>query len=108
RRRLDFESMRDSMLAIAGRLDPALEGRAVKLFEENSPRRTIYGFVNRNDLPGVWRSFDFPSPDASIAERPETTVPQQALFAMNSPFAIGQAKSLAARSEGAAPSDPGA
>src|SRR5690606_9514190 len=96
-RRLDFESMRDATLAVSGRLDPALDGRPVELFEKDSPRRTVYGFVNRNDLPGVWRSFDFPSPDASVADRPETTVPQQALFAMNSPFMVGQARSLATR-----------
>ncbi|MGC1273819.1 MAG: PSD1 and planctomycete cytochrome C domain-containing protein [Planctomycetaceae bacterium] len=107
-RRLDFESMRDATLAVAGRLDPALDGRPIELFETNSPRRTIYGYVNRNDLPGVWRSFDFPSPDASIAERPETTVPQQALFGMNSPFIIGQAKALAARPEVSSATDPNA
>jgi hypothetical protein len=97
--RLEFEAMRDATLAVSGRLDPALGGRPINLFEQDSPRRTVYGYVNRNDLPGVWRSFDFPSPDASIAERPETTVPQQALFAMNSPFVINQAKLLAERSE---------
>ncbi|HEX6986283.1 MAG TPA: PSD1 and planctomycete cytochrome C domain-containing protein [Planctomycetaceae bacterium] len=105
-RRLDFEAMRDATLAVAGRLDPALGGRPVDLFGGDSPRRTIYGFVNRNDLPGVWRSFDFPTPDASVGERSETTVPQQALFAMNSPFVLGQAKALAARPEVAASATP--
>jgi hypothetical protein len=62
--------------------------------------------VNRNDLPGVWRSFDFPTPDVSVGERPATTVPQQALFAMNSPFVINQAKSLAGRSEVAMATSP--
>lgn len=56
----------------------------------------MYGFINRNDLPGVFRAFDFADVDVSMAERPETTVPQQALFAMNSPFVIEQAKHLAA------------
>jgi hypothetical protein len=105
-RRLEFESMRDATLAVAGRLDPVLGGRPVDLFGADSPRRTVYGFVNRNDLPGVWRSFDFPSPDVSIAERPETTVPQQTLFGMNSPFVVGQAKALAARPEVARAATP--
>ena len=104
--RLEFEAMRDATLAVAGRLDPALGGRPINLFDADSPRRTVYGYVNRNDLPGVWRSFDFPSPDGSVAERPETTVPQQALFAMNSPFVINQAKSLAGRAEVAAANSP--
>ncbi len=98
-RRLEFEAMRDATLAVAGRLDQTLGGRPIKLFDEDSPRRTIYGYVNRNDLPGVWRSFDFPTPDVSVGERSATMVPQQALFAMNSPFVINQAKSFAGRSE---------
>lgn len=105
-RRLDFESMRDATLAAAGRLDPALGGRPIDLFGTDSPRRTVYGFVNRNDLPGVWRSFDFPTPDVTIGARPETTVPQQALFAMNSPFVTNRAKELAARPEVAAGPTP--
>jgi hypothetical protein len=48
-------------------------------------------------LPGLFRTFDFASPDASTAQRFTTTVPQQALFLMNSPFVIEQAKHLAAR-----------
>jgi hypothetical protein len=47
-------------------------------------------------LPNLLRAFDFASPDQSSAERPRTTVPQQALFMLNSPFVIDQAKELAA------------
>ena len=49
--------------------------------------------------PGFFRVFDFASPDQTAERRPQTTVPQQALFAMNSPFVIEQAKALAARPE---------
>jgi len=105
-KRLDFETMRDATLAVAGRLDPSLGGRPIELFATDSPRRTVYGFVNRNDLPGVMRSFDFPTPDVTVGDRPETTVPQQALFAMNSPFATNRAKDLAARPEIAAAPEP--
>jgi hypothetical protein len=62
-------------------------------------RRTIYGLVDRQSLPSVFRSFDFASPDQSAERRPRTTVPQQALFRMNAPFVVEQAKTLASRSD---------
>jgi hypothetical protein len=100
RQRLDFEAMRDSLLAVAGRLDPAMAGRPIELWQTPySTRRTIYGLIDRQDLPGVFRVFDFANPDVSSDQRPRTTVPQQALFAMNAPFALEQAKALAARPE---------
>ena len=70
-------------------------------------RRTIYTVVNRNDLPGVFRAFDFADVDASAPERPSTTVPQQALFAMNSPFVIDQARRIATDSQTGASDDAG-
>ena len=42
------------------------------------------------------RAFNFPSPNQTQGTRPESTVPQQALFLMNSPIVIDQAKALAA------------
>ena len=99
RRRLDFESMRDGVLAVAGKLDLKMGGRPVELFEAKavSTRRTVYGYVDRYDLDATFRTFDFPSPDISAPMRPTTTVPQQALFLMNSPFLLDQAKALANR-----------
>lgn len=99
RRRLDFESMRDGVLAVAGKLDPALGGRPVELFNPKalSFRRTVYGLVDRYDLDATYRTFDFPSPDISAPMRPTTTVPQQALFLLNSPFLLEQARALANR-----------
>jgi hypothetical protein len=100
RQRLDMEAMRDSMLAISQRLDPQLFGRPVDIVgDPQCGRRTIYGLVDRAHLPGFFRSFDFANPDQSAERRPQTTVPQQALFAMNSPFVIEQARSLAHRRE---------
>jgi mono/diheme cytochrome c family protein len=96
RRRLDFEAMRDGMLAVAGRLDPVIGGRSVPLLTPPlSRRRTLYGFIDRQNLPGVYRTFDFASPDTHSPYRFTTTVPQQALFLMNSPFLAEQAKHLA-------------
>ena len=98
RRRLEFEPLRDSMLAVAGRLDERRGGRPVPIVEDPStPRRTVYGFIDRGDLPGLLRAFDFASPDATSPGRSETVVPQQALFLLNSPFAAEQARGLADR-----------
>ena len=100
RRRLDLESMRDSLLAISGRLDRTQYGRPVDIAgDPENRRRTIYGIVDRQNLPGLFRAFDFANPDQSVARRPETTVPQQALFALNSEFMVTQARSLAALEE---------
>jgi hypothetical protein len=100
RRRLDFESMRDALLASSGALDPVMCGRAVTISEPPfPPRRTVYGYIDRQNLDPVYRTFDFASPDTSSPRRIATTVPQQALFLMNSPFVIEQAKRLAALPE---------
>jgi len=93
--------MRDTLLAVSGRLDGAMYGRPVDVANDpNNRRRTLYGLVDRQSLPGVYRAFDFASPDQSAERRPMTTVPQQALFGLNSPFMVEQAKALAARTEG--------
>ena len=98
RRRLDWESMRDSLLAVSGLLDPTIGGRAVPF---TGTRRTIYGYVDRLNIPGMLRAFDFASADQSSPQRHQTTVPQQALFLMNSPFLREQARGLAKRTAGA-------
>jgi mono/diheme cytochrome c family protein len=100
RRRLDFEATRDTLLAVGGRLDRSLGGRSVDLTTEPfTSRRTVYGFVERQNLPGLFRTFDFASPDTTSPQRFSTTVPQQALFLMNSPFVVQQARGLIARPE---------
>jgi hypothetical protein len=100
RRRLDFEAQRDTLLAVAGRLDGTMRGAPVELTSRPfSPRRTIYGFIDRQNLPGLFRTFDFPSPDSTSPQRYETTVPQQALFMMNGPFVMEQVRQLVHRPE---------
>jgi hypothetical protein len=102
RRRLEFEPLRDSMLVAAGRLETQLSGRPVDLTTQPfASRRTIYGYIDRQDLPDIFRTFDFASPDVSTDQRPNTTVPQQALFAMNAPFVIEQARQIVRRVEAA-------
>jgi hypothetical protein len=97
RQRLDFEAMRDSILAASGALDPTVGGPATPITEPPfSSRRTVYGFIDRQNLDGLYRTFDFAVPDATSPRRFVTTVPQQALFLMNSPFLHEQARRLAA------------
>ena len=98
RRRLDFEATRDALLAVAGRLERTLGGPPVKdIAEPTATRRTLYGYIDRLNLPGLFRTFDFPNPDATSPERSPTTVPQQALFLMNNPLVIEAAKHVLAR-----------
>jgi hypothetical protein len=98
RRRLDFEAMRDSLLAVAGQLDPKMGGHAEQLTEPPySSRRAVYGFIDRQNLPGTFRTFDFASPDTTSPQRYSTTVPQQALFMLNSPFVIERARALVSK-----------
>jgi len=97
RQRLDFESMRDSLLAVSDVFDPAVGGAPASITEPPfSSRRTIYGFIDRHNLDGLYRTFDFAVPDATSPRRFVTTVPQQALFLMNSPFLHKQARQLTA------------
>ncbi|MBV9863713.1 MAG: PSD1 domain-containing protein [Abitibacteriaceae bacterium] len=100
RRRLELEGLRDSLLAATGHLDPKIGGPSVELWQAPfTTRRTVYGVIERQNLPGTFRTFDFATPDSSSPQRFRTTVPQQALFLMNSPFMIEQVRSLASRPE---------
>jgi len=98
RRRLDFEELRDSLLRASGELAEKTGGKPVPLYAGPlAPVRSIYGYVDRQFLPGVYRVFDFPNPDLPSGPRSLTTVPQQALYLMNSPFLVERARSLAGR-----------
>lgn len=114
RRRLDFEALRDTLLFVAGNLDGTLGGRAVELTPQPrvapggafigavedrpaSTRRAIYAFIDRQNLPGLLRSFDFADPDTITGRRFATTVPQQALFFFNNAFVMDQSRRLVAR-----------
>ena len=98
RRRLDFEAMRDGLLAVSGELDLRLGGAPGELLGmAPSPRRSLYGRVDRKFLPTELRVFDFANPELHSPKRYETNVPQQALFFLNSPFTIDRARKLADR-----------
>ena len=103
RRRLDFESMRDTLLFVAGNLGQSFGGRPFDLLKPRDgrymSRRTVYGAIDRDDLPALFRAFDFANPDLSTAQRDSTTVPQQSLFFLNSPFVMEQACTAVNRPE---------
>ena len=96
RRRLEVEALRDTLLQLSGKLNLAMGGRPeAGAATPDSTRRTIYGLVDRQGLPVLFRNFDFASPDQSTERRPQTVVPQQALFALNSPFMLARSAEIA-------------
>jgi mono/diheme cytochrome c family protein len=104
RQRLDFEATRDSILFAAGQLDLKMGGKSVDVVNPPySKRRAVYASIDRQNLPGLFRTFDFPSPDVSNPQRFVTTVPQQALFMLNSPFVVEEARALVGKSDFAKP-----
>ena len=59
----------------------------------------IYFLIDRRNPPELLTQFDFPNPDAPSGRRMTTTVPQQALFLMNSPLVIETSRKLTHRPE---------
>jgi hypothetical protein len=99
-RRLDFEAVRDSMLLFTGKLELTLGGKPVNLTDEPySNRRSVYGYIDRGQLPELMAQFDFADPDMVNTMRTSTIVPQQALFFMNSPMAVDVARKVTSRPE---------
>lgn len=102
RQRLDYEGLRDNLLLAAGRLNPALQPARSVPYEAPDAEawRSVLLFVDRYDQPTVPAMFDFANPDSHSPQRFVTTVPQQALFLMNSPFMKTQAERLAGQAAG--------
>ncbi len=98
-RRLDMEAMRDSMLTVSMELDETQRGRPFDLSSQPAvPRRSIYAFINRDIVSSFSSTFDGANPNACTAKRPDTTVPQQTLFALNSEFIQDRAELFARKS----------
>ena len=95
RRRLEAEALRDSLLAVTGKLDRTPGGIAFRDF--NTPRRTVYSMTIRSDRTGYGPLFDSADPTNSVERRTVSTVAPQALFLLNSPFALEQAVALGVR-----------
>ena len=92
---------------MSGKLDPKLGGPTLDLNSSSNLRRTVYAKISRHELNGLLRLFDFPDANITSEKRTETTVPQQQLFVLNSPFVIEQAKALAARVQKEASTEEG-
>ena len=110
-RRLDAESIRDAMLLTAGKLDlrPPTgspvgafgEGYAVgantKQIDQVSPHRSVYLPVVRNLPLESLTLFDMTPGSIVTGQRPQTTVPAQSLYLLNSPYVLKAAEFAAQR-----------
>lgn len=119
RRRMEAESIRDTVLQVSGRLDTARGGASLPLTAQNvhtiAPffleddsliephikfRRTVYQPIMRNSQMtdvDILNLFDFKDPDQIVGTRVATTVPTQMLYLMNSPFLKEESHRLAAK-----------
>lgn len=104
-RRLEAETIRDSMLAVSGRLNWKMYGRGYNLFDkrggltgfepiqsfdENGRRRMIYAHKVRRERDGVFGAFDCPDNGQATPRRRHSTTPIQALNLFNSQFTIDE------------------
>jgi hypothetical protein len=102
-RRHGFEALRDALLVAADSLDQRLGGPSAQLLVDGVvPRRSLYAFIDRMDVPALLTTFDFPNPTATSAQRDSTTVTPQALYLMNSSFVAEIAARVANRRDLAA------
>jgi len=100
RKRLEFEGLRDHILASTGEIDLRMGGPSVVIHEGGyTTRRSVYAFIDRQNFPGVFRAFDVASPDAHNPQRSLTTVPQQGLFLLNSDWIANQATRMVHHAE---------
>lgn len=124
--RMEAEVIRDSILAVSGRLNPRMGGPGIKpriraelldasqrnkwpVLKEEGPdqwRRSIYIYVKRQLLMPSLELFDAPTTTDSCALRSQSTVPTQALVLMNDEFVEEQAGHLASRAVADAGEDP--
>jgi hypothetical protein len=123
-RRMDAETLRDSVLSVAGSLDLTAGGPGFALHKKGARGSFIYHSLD-NDGPEVWRravyrfvvrggdrvlldSFDCPDPSVATPQRTVSNTPVQALALMNNAFVVRQADLLARRLERETPGDTSA
>jgi hypothetical protein len=124
RRKLEAEAVRDSILAVAGKLDLTAGGPSFQDFviekPEHSPhyqyhlhnpedakahRRAVYRFIVRSKQQPFMAALDCADPSLAVEKRNETLTPQQALAMLNNKLAVAMAKHFAARVEKLANTD---
>ncbi|MBL9175902.1 MAG: DUF1553 domain-containing protein [Verrucomicrobiales bacterium] len=112
-RRLEAEAIRDSLLTVSGRLNPAVGGPPVPVYlneftvgrgrpDKSGPldgdgRRSLYLAMRRNFLSPALLAFDAPTPFSTVGKRNVTNVPAQSLALMNDPLFHEQARVWAQR-----------
>jgi mono/diheme cytochrome c family protein len=123
-RRLEAEELRDSMLAVSGKLNPKLFGKPVPVSDDDTGqvvvgmilkddagrplgktvsigdeefRRSVYVQVRRSKPVGLMETFDAPRMEPNCDARNASTVAPQSLALMNGEFAVAQAKFFAER-----------
>ncbi len=119
RRKLEAEAVRDSILAVAGKLDLKMEGPSFQDFviekPEHSPhyqyhlydpedtkthRRSIYRFIVRSKQQPFLATFDCADPSLAVDKRNETITPLQALTLLNNKLSLSMSKHFAERVRG--------
>ncbi|MFM7539761.1 MAG: PSD1 and planctomycete cytochrome C domain-containing protein [Planctomycetota bacterium] len=121
-RRLSGESLRDTLLALSGRLDEKRFGPPVPPYLtpfqdgrgkpgsgplDGNGRRSIYLGVRRNFLSSWMLAFDTPNPFSTVGRRTVSNVPAQALVLLNDPL-VRQLSRLWAEREAKAGADDAA
>ena len=98
KRRLEAEAIRDAMRAVSGQLDLQMYGESVptEILEDGRVlipadnlgrnRRSVYISTQRSGIPNFLTTFDAPVMETNSPKRTASTIPQQALVAMNNPF----------------------
>ncbi len=126
RRKLEAEAIRDSILAVAGKLDLTMGGPSFQDFiverPEHSPhyqyhlhdpedakshRRAVYRFVVRSKQQPFMAALDCADPSLAVDKRNQTLTAQQALVLLNNRLVVAMAKHFAVRVEKLAPDDAG-
>ena len=116
RRKLDAESIRDSILAVSGKLDLSMGGPSFQDFviekPQHSPhyeyqlhdpedpkswRRSIYRFIVRSQQQPFMTTLDCADPSMRVEKRNESLSPLQALAMMNNGLVVAMAKHFAER-----------
>jgi Protein of unknown function (DUF1553) len=109
--RVDAESLRDTILALAGKLDRSLDGPGFYDFEmtiqnshfyfmrdplgESFQRRTLYRTLVRSARSNLLDVFDCPDPSTKTPQRTDTTTPLQSLALMNNSFVVRMSEAWA-------------
>ena len=107
--RLEAEQIRDSILAVSGRLDPGIGGKTLPLRNRqfvfnhtsedhtkyDSLRRAIYLPVIRNNIYSLFEQFDYPDPTMPTGSRSSTVIAPQALVMLNYDLVMDSAEAMA-------------